>query len=104
MNLGPDVDPGVAPLLTLFGVVDALMIAVGWLVRTGRFWVLSINVVAIQAFIYLAGFPNVALVFFGLLSLAVLFALLRHRPWFEAMRSWRADERERTSRGLAPRP
>ena len=101
MNLGPDVDPEVAPLLTLFSLVDALMIVVGWLVRTGRSWVLSINVVAIQAFIYLAGFPNVALVFFGLLSLAVLFALLRHRPWFDAMRAWRAGERDRASRGVA---
>lgn len=72
-------------LLGLFVALDVLTVFVGLLVRAGRAWVLAINVVAVVLFVELtavAGGSAVA-VLFAALDAVVLFALFRHRPWFD---------------------
>lgn len=39
-------------------VLNGISIAAGWLLRTGRSWVICLNVAAIYAFLYLSSFPN----------------------------------------------
>jgi len=88
--LGPD-QPAVseAPFLTtLLLAVRILMIVTGLLVRAGRAWVLSINVVAIALFLYLTLLPSFVAIVFALLDAIVLFALFRHRDWFY----WEQDQ------------
>jgi hypothetical protein len=83
--------PGVALGLALSTLLDVLLIAVGLLVRSGRAWVLAINVLAVATFVYLTAALNPVALFFAVLYGAVFALLFANRPWFDAMRAWRAS-------------
>jgi hypothetical protein len=85
----PD-EPGVATGLALSTLLDVLLIVVGLLVRSGRGWVLGINVLAVATFVYLTAGLNPVALFFAAVYGAVLVMLLLNRPWFDALREWRA--------------
>ncbi len=59
------------------------MIATGVLIRKGRAWVVALNVAAIALFIELTLLPDAFAVLFASMDVIVLFALLRHRDWFQ---------------------
>jgi hypothetical protein len=74
---------GTGPLAFLFLVIDVLTVVVGIRIRSGRWWVLAINVVAVALFLELTALPNAFAILFAAFDTLVLFALLRHRAWFE---------------------
>lgn len=74
----------VALLAVLLGLVG---IVLGILTRTGRAWLVTINVVAVEGFLELTS-GAASGVLFGALDVFVLVVLLVNRPWFQ----WRADD------------
>jgi hypothetical protein len=72
---------GLAGLLIM--VLNGLMIATGLLIRRARGWILALNVSAIALFIELTLIPDAFGILFASMDLIVLFALLRHRAWFQ---------------------
>jgi hypothetical protein len=80
---------GALSLLTL--VLNLAQIAVGLLLRIGRLWLLAVNYVAVLAFLDLlaSGSSPLALML-AVAEIAVVAILFAQRPWFEAMREWRA--------------
>jgi hypothetical protein len=76
-------DPTSAALDVLFAGLAILTVVVGLLVRAGRAWVLDINVVAVALFVEATALPSAVAVLFVALDTIVLFALIRHRAWFE---------------------
>ncbi len=60
-----------------------LTLIVGLLVRAGRAWLLDVNVVAVILFLEVTALPSPVAIVFALLDAIVLFALIRHRSWFE---------------------
>lgn len=85
---GAEVGVAAGPLGALILALNLLTILVGVLVRLGRAWVLAINVVAIALFLELTALPSTFAIVFAGLDAIVLFALFRHRAWFD----WRPDE------------
>ena len=77
---------GLVPAVSL--VMQVVAIATGILVRRGRQWRLCINVVVIEVLIYTSAFPNPIALFYALLYAIVVYAMLRHRAWFD----WRPPE------------
>jgi hypothetical protein len=78
-------DPaGYFALDLLFIGLNVLTVVVGLLVRAGRAWVLAINVVAVVLFLEITGLPSGVAIVFATLDTIVLFALIRHRRWFDA--------------------
>ncbi|HYH93143.1 MAG TPA: hypothetical protein VD763_08295 [Candidatus Saccharimonadales bacterium] len=74
------------PVYALVLALDVLTVVVGLLIRRGRAWILAINVVAIAFFLELTALPSAfALLFIGLDAI-VLYALFRHRAWFDGRR------------------
>lgn len=71
---------GLLTALTI--VLNTTLLALGVLVRTGRAWLLAVNVVAVLGFLELTSGTGVGLVF-GALDVLIVLALLRERPWFE---------------------
>lgn len=67
----------------VFLALAALTVLVGVLVRTGRAWILAVNVVAVVLFLEATALPSAVAVVFVTLDTIVLFALIRHRPWFD---------------------
>ncbi|HEX7950720.1 MAG TPA: hypothetical protein VF494_10260 [Candidatus Limnocylindrales bacterium] len=63
------------------------LLVLGLLVRSGRAWLVTVNVVAVVAFLELISSSIVGLLFGGL-DVFVLLALVRERPWFE----WRPED------------
>lgn len=74
-------DIGLLPVVTI--VLAMTVLALGLLVRSGRAWLVALNVVAVLAFLELISQTPVGLVF-GMLDVVVVLALIRERPWFEA--------------------
>jgi hypothetical protein len=72
---------GLAGLLIM--ALNSLMIAVGLLIRRARAWIVALNVSAIALFIELTLIPDAFAVLFASMDAIVLFALLRHRAWFQ---------------------
>lgn len=68
---------------TLVLGLDALMVLVGILARSGRAWVLAINVVAIALFLEVTALPATFAIVSAALDAVVLVALFRHRSWFD---------------------
>ena len=64
--------------------LNILTIIVGLLVRAGRAWVLALNVVAVVLFLEVTALPSGVAIVFATLDTVVLFALIRHRGWFDA--------------------
>lgn len=75
------VSTGLSGVLIL--ALNVLMIATGLLIRKGRAWVVALNVSAIALFLELTLIPDAFAVLFASMDAIVLFALLRHRDWFQ---------------------
>lgn len=71
------------PVGVLVMLLDILTIVVGVLIRSGRAWVVAINVVAIALFLELTALPSAFAIVFVVLDSIVLYALFRHRTWFD---------------------
>jgi hypothetical protein len=87
LERGPDSDAA-TPIIALIAALDVLTIVVGITIRAGRAWILALNVVAIEIFLYLTALPNAMAVLYTVLDAIVLFALVRHKWWFD----WRPPE------------
>jgi hypothetical protein len=87
LTRGPDPDAA-TPIIALIVALDVLTIVVGITIRTGRAWILALNVVAIEIFLYLTALPSAMAVLYTVLDAIVLFALIRHKWWFD----WRPPE------------
>jgi hypothetical protein len=72
--------------------LQLLGILVGLLIRSGRAWIVGLNVAAIYAFLYLSAFPDPVSILLGLGQLFIVGALSfgPNRAWFDAMGEWRA--------------
>lgn len=70
--------------------LQLLTIAIGVLARLGRGWIAAVNVVAVLAFIELLNLPSVVSLAFGVLFGFAFAAIYLNKPWFDAMRAWRA--------------
>lgn len=83
--------PGTGPILALTVALAIGSIAVGLLVRLGRFWLVAVNYAAVLGFLDLlgAGASPLALML-GLADIVVVVILFRHKPWFDALRQRRA--------------
>lgn len=75
-------------LQVLVLAIDLLTIVVGILIRSGRGWVLALNVVVIAIFLEATAISTSFGILFLVLDSIVLFALLRHRAWFD----WRPED------------
>ncbi len=84
-----DPDAATLALDALFIGLNVLTVIVGLLVRAGRAWVLAINVVAVVLFLEVTALPSGVAIVFATLDTIVLFALIRHRGWFDRG-SWTA--------------
>ena len=72
--------------LSLITIVLAIVeLGLGIAVRYGRAWLVTVNVVAVLAFLELISGSTIGL-FFGLLDTIVVLALFREREWFRAPR------------------
>jgi len=78
-----------ASVLVSFG-----LISLGVLIRSGRVWLLTLNVVAVAAFLELQS-VTLGGIFAALIDMVVVGILLRERKWFQwtpdATTSWPAD-------------
>jgi hypothetical protein len=74
--------------------LNLAQIVVGLLFRTGRLWLIAVNYVAVLAFLDLlaSGVSPLALML-AAAEILVVVILVAQRPWFEAMRDWRASGR-----------
>jgi hypothetical protein len=86
----PEPDP-LGPLSLLTLVLNLAQIAVGVALRFGRLWILGVNYVAVLAFLDLlaSGASPLALML-AIAEIVVVAILFLKRPWFDAMRDWRA--------------
>ena len=82
---------GLGPISLLTLVLNLAQIAVGLLLRVGRFWLVAVNYVAVLAFLDLlaSGASPLALML-AIAEIVVVAILFAQRPWFDAMRDWRA--------------
>jgi hypothetical protein len=78
--------PGVEPLALLTLGIGIASVVLGILTRYGRAWLVTLNAVAIAAFLELTSGTIVGLLFGGLDAFVVV-VLLLHRPWF----AWQPD-------------
>ena len=70
--------------------VATLTFGLGLATRTGRAWLLTVNVMAVIAFLELLSMTAIGLLF-GALDVFVVLALVRERPWFEWSSQQRAE-------------
>jgi hypothetical protein len=67
--------------------LGVLLVLLGWFIRKGRLWLLTLNVVAVAAFLELQSLTFVGLVS-GIIDMIVVGILLRERWWFQ----WRPPD------------
>lgn len=84
------------PLLAFLFGLDVVSVVAGYLLRTGRSWVLAANVAAIYAFLHLATQTPTGVVL-SAVYLGVVVACFLARDWFNAMRDWRVARLEARS-------
>lgn len=85
------------PEARLFGTASVLvaagLIALGVLIRSGRAWLLTLNVVAVAAFLALQS-VTLGGIFAAMIDMVVVGILLRERGWFQ----WSPDAADRAVR------
>ena len=74
--------------------LNLAQIVVGLLLRVGRLWLIAVNYVTVLAFLDLlaSGASPIALML-AAAEIIVIVILFAQRPWFQAMRAWRASDR-----------
>jgi hypothetical protein len=83
---------GAEPFLVGAVALDVGSVALGLLIRRGRAWLLAVNYAAVLGFLdLLGGGATPFSLMLGLADILVVGILLATRPWFDAMRSWRAE-------------
>jgi hypothetical protein len=84
-------------------VIGVASIALGVLIRVGHAWLLAINFAAVLGFLDLlnAGGSPLSLML-GLGDLLVVGLLISRKPWFDAMREWRAARRAQRGTRVSP--
>jgi hypothetical protein len=93
----PRVAPGAEPVAALALALNVASIAVGLLVRLGRAWLMALNFAAVLGFLDLLGGGGSPLsLMLGVAEVLVVLILLAQRPWFDAMRAWRAESERLT--------
>ncbi len=87
-------------------VLDIGQIVLGVLIRSGRAWLVAINVVAVLGFLdLLAGLTDALALLLAGVEIGVVAILAANRPWFEARARYRAGREEADpARGNAPAP
>jgi hypothetical protein len=77
--------PGAGPIISFIVALNLLTVVVGLLVRSGRYWVLCLNIVAVLLFVELTAVPGGSgtAALLALLDAFVFVALMRNRAWFE---------------------
>jgi len=77
-------------------VLNATSVTLGVLTRMGRLWLITVNFAAILGFLDLLGASvNPAALMLGLAEVLVVVILIRHKPWFDELRRWRATALDR---------
>ena len=78
-------DPGARPVVTLLLALNVMTLVVGVLVRAGRAWLASINIVAVLVFVECTAIPDGSAIaaLLAVLDGFVFVTLARHRAWFE---------------------
>ena len=85
------VPAGAEPFRAGAVALDAGSTVLGLLIRTGRAWLLAVNYAAVLGFLDLLGAGASPLsLMLGLSDILIVGILLARKPWFDAMRSWRA--------------
>lgn len=85
-----DISPSLAAAEAILQLTTVL---VGLIVRTGRSWLVAVNMTAILTFLQLLGGTSISLIFTLMFGLA--FGLIwARKPWFDAMRTWRRQQPE----------
>ena len=85
------VPAGIEPFTATALALHAGSIALGVLIRTGRAWLLALNYAAVLGFLDLQGAGASPLfLMLGLADVLIVGILLAKKPWFDAMRTWRA--------------
>ncbi len=83
--------PGVEPILALTVALAIGSIAVGVLVRLGRYWLVAVNYAAVLGFLDLLGAGASPLsLMLGLADVLVVVILFRYKPWFDELARRRA--------------
>jgi hypothetical protein len=94
---------GAELILVLTAALNLGSIAVGFLVRFGRAWLLDVNYVAVLGFLDLvAGAGSGLALLLGIVDILVVVILLLNKPWFDAMR--RARQRSASERRVSSPP
>ena len=92
---------GTELILVITAALNLGSIAVGFLVRSGRAWLLDANYVAVLGFLDLVAGSGLALLL-GIADVVVVVILLLNKPWFDAMR--RARQRQASERRIPSPP
>lgn len=88
--------PGTGLLVAMTVALNVATVAVGILIRTGRWWIVALNFVAVLGFLDLtAASASPLALLLGILDVVVVLILLANRPWFEARGRARAEARAR---------
>ena len=94
---------GAELILVLTAALNLGSIAIGFLVRFGRAWLLDVNYVAVLGFLDLvAGAGSGLALLLGLADVVVVVILLLNKPRFDALR--RARQREASERRVPSPP
>ena len=80
----------IGPLTLITIALATLVLALGLAVRFGRAWLVTVNIVAVLGFLELLSQTSIGL-FFGVLDVLVVLALVRERPWFDWSRLQRVE-------------
>lgn len=95
--------PGTGLLVAATLALNVASVAVGVLIRIGRWWIVAVNYVAVLGFLDLtAASASPLALLLGILDVAVVLILLVNRPWFEARARARAEAREPEREARAP--
>jgi hypothetical protein len=87
------------PFLWLTLILNVASLVLGLLARYGRAWLVTLNFAAILGFLDLLGSAaNPTALMLGIAEVLVVVILIRHKPWFDAMREARSSIAREPSR------
>jgi hypothetical protein len=97
------VPPGAEGFVAIALALNVATIATGVLIRSGRAWLVGVNVAAILGFLDLLGAGGSPLqLMLGAAEVVVVAILFARKPWFDAMSSWRVAKAAPGARRLSP--